>query len=358
MSESGAVAPGKLLLVGEYAVLEGAPALVAAVNRYVHVRVRAAPGDGGTITCTPLGVCDERFRVAGGRVLCRNGVAARLGLTASLLPRIVEVLTGSAESLQGLAIEIDSGQLFEQSGAGSDRAKLGLGSSAAVTAASIVALEGMLGGVSSPPEAPSSRLRRWLPIYRELLGGRASGADLAASLSGGLVEFRDPADRPPAMAERRWPEGLNWLPVWVGKPASTTGLVAAFDRWRLEQGKAASVAISELSKRSSIACAALDRPVDFLEALSDYADALDAMGRQSGIEIVSAPHRALMAAAEGVGVVYKSCGAGGGDIGVALSQDPERLRAFEAGLARIGALPLHLAVARTGSAPEPIAGGS
>src|SRR5262245_60415453 len=32
-------APGKLFLMGEYAVLDGAPAIVAAVNREVRVRV-------------------------------------------------------------------------------------------------------------------------------------------------------------------------------------------------------------------------------------------------------------------------------------------------------------------------------
>ena len=44
MNGGTARAPGKLFVTGEYAVLEGAPALVAAVDRYARVSV--LPGNG------------------------------------------------------------------------------------------------------------------------------------------------------------------------------------------------------------------------------------------------------------------------------------------------------------------------
>ena len=46
MSRVTASAPGKLFLAGEYAVLAGAPALVAAVDRRAHVRAVLEPGAG------------------------------------------------------------------------------------------------------------------------------------------------------------------------------------------------------------------------------------------------------------------------------------------------------------------------
>jgi len=39
MMEVTASTPGKLVLLGDYAVLEGAPALVMAVNRHAKVRI-------------------------------------------------------------------------------------------------------------------------------------------------------------------------------------------------------------------------------------------------------------------------------------------------------------------------------
>ena len=38
-------APGKMIILGEYAVLEGAEALVYAVNRKAHVTAQIIPGN-------------------------------------------------------------------------------------------------------------------------------------------------------------------------------------------------------------------------------------------------------------------------------------------------------------------------
>ncbi len=51
-----ASAPGKLVLLGEYAVLFGAPAVVMAVNRRAVVTVGKAPGEKWVVTAPVLGV--------------------------------------------------------------------------------------------------------------------------------------------------------------------------------------------------------------------------------------------------------------------------------------------------------------
>ncbi|EIM03110.1 hypothetical protein UUC_07101, partial [Rhodanobacter denitrificans] len=58
-------------------------------------------------------------------------------------------------------------------------------------------------------------------------------------------------------------------------------------------------------------------------------------------------HRALAALAARLGVAYKTCGAGGGDIGIALATDAARLQAFRRAASAAGfpVLDLHPAAA-------------
>ena len=94
----------------------------------------------------------------------------------------------------------------------------------------------------------------------------------------------------------------------------------------------------ELTTCASIAAAALleHNVVALLEAIDAYAVGLAHLGRASGLDIVSAEHLALAAVALACGVTYKPCGAGGGDIGIALTTDADRLRAFRHGVVQAG----------------------
>jgi phosphomevalonate kinase len=58
-----------------------------------------------------------------------------------------------------------------------------------------------------------------------------------------------------------------------------------------------------------------------------YRDELETYDRDLDLGIFAAGHRELAAAAPD-SVLYKPCGAGGGDIGIALSPDSAALRAF------------------------------
>jgi hypothetical protein len=65
-----ASAPGKLLLIGEYAVLDGAPALVMAVDRRVKVRLRRASSGTGWLSAAQLGFERAAMRVEGDVLRC------------------------------------------------------------------------------------------------------------------------------------------------------------------------------------------------------------------------------------------------------------------------------------------------
>lgn len=125
-------APGKVVLVGEYAVLDGAPALVLAIDRGVRCEVSAGSG-----VETPDG--DDRFV----RPALRDGPEARYRFSA-----------WNPVDLPG---------------------KPGFGGSAAACVAACIAAG-----------RPGSEAYE---IHRRVQGG-GSGLDIAASLHGGLIRFQ------------------------------------------------------------------------------------------------------------------------------------------------------------------------
>lgn len=345
MNPSCARAPGKLLLIGEYAVLDGAPALVMAVNRCVDVRIEPARGDSGRLSAPQLGIRQGAMRIEGDQLRCDGEDPPALGLTGRLVPAILRALGRAHGEIATIDVEIDSAALFE-SDAGRP-VKLGLGSSAAVCAALTVALTDWF-DPSAGGSGPGERLRRWLPVYREALGARASGADLAAAFFGGFSRFRS-IGRVSDCSPVTWPENLYWRAVWTRQAAQTTDYVGAFDAWKRSDPYGASALVARLNEIAARASATAEDGAELFQACRAYADALAGLGEAMGAEIMTAPHRRLAELGRQCGVVYKSCGAGGGDLGIALALEPDRLGVFETGISDCGGVPLNLDISDSGA---------
>jgi phosphomevalonate kinase len=80
-----------------------------------------------------------------------------------------------------------------------------------------------------------------------------------------------------------------------------------------------------------------------VEAMREYGRGLTALSDASGVDIACREHRAIGAIAAECGVAYKSCGAGGGDVGVALGTDSLALDEFKKRAGRAGWQLLNLA---------------
>lgn len=164
-----ATAPGKLVLMGEYAVLDGSAALVLAVHRGVGCRVK--PGGRSLRLATPG---DDRF--------------VRAALTAVSAPRA-----------QYHFFDLDPLEL---------PGKPGFGGSAAATVAAVLA------GGGAGPEA--------FEVHRRVQGG-GSGIDVAASLHGGMIRFEAGVVRSQPVVQP--------VVVFSGRPAQTGPRVAAYRAW-------------------------------------------------------------------------------------------------------------------------------
>ncbi len=328
-----ASAPGKLIVIGEYAVLEGAPALVLALDR--RVRVRVGPGN-GLLSAPQMGVQLDCRNLGNQAAMVDQASRRQLGLTGRFIPGLLRAHGIDMTELGSVNIEIDSSELYFDHGDGWP-VKLGLGSSAAVSVALARGLSALLG------IGPDWRdLRAWidhlLPIYRRALGSRASGADLAASLHGGAIVYRDHS--PGAeIASAAWPKGLQWSVIWTGQSAQTVDFVERFAEWRASDQDSGKW-IGQLGFIARSASAVGINAGELLAAMELYAAALTGMAEAAGLEIMTPMHRAFRELAARREVIYKSCGAGGGDLGIAVAESAGQLQSFLGEVREMGGFPI------------------
>ena len=286
---SRARAPGKIVLSGAYAVLSGAPALVAAVDRYV--------------------IADS-------------------GRASEFETPEVRAALGDAPAPWFDASELREGGK-----------KLGLGSSAAIVVASLAALE-----LDSEPDLTDVALcarvyERALVAHRVAQGG-GSGVDVASSAHGGVLAARRVAGELELTAVHL-PSALHFE-VWACSAAASTAELLS--RIRALEARDPNLHHARLAAQAAAAEAALDATVrghaaDFVTAIGRQVTALGELGEAAGTPIVTPEHAELAGLAHAHGAAFLPAGAGGGDVAyyVGSSAPPaafgERARAL--GLTRL-----------------------
>ncbi|MGH8110723.1 MAG: mevalonate kinase family protein [Rhodanobacteraceae bacterium] len=317
-----ASAPGKLVLLGEYAVLVGAPALVLAVNRRAHATLTAIQGDHWEIVSPTLGL-EARLTLRETGAGWDGAAPHELAWVAMLLER-----SRQAAGLPAYRVELDSDAFYIDHAGG--RVKLGLGSSAALSVA-------LLGGLRACAERATPTLDECIRAHRAIQHGRGSGIDVAAAFMGGLSRY-ELAGESARCSPARLPEDLAWRCIYSGRPASTGAMLAAVAAWRRREPASFARCTRELATISSrgVDAVATNDAAAFLSSLHDYARALAAFGDTAGVDIASREHRAISVIARSGGCVYKSCGAGGGDVGVTFAVEDKRVRDVCARVDRAG----------------------
>jgi len=339
-------APGKLVLLGEYAVLFGHPAVVLAVDRRARVDLRAAEAGEWTVTAPGFEETTGEFAVDG-----TNGFrwrnpdsdsAGRLVLVEKLIGSLVTAKLLIPEDLPPASITLDTREFFQPTASGV--AKLGLGSSAALTVALTEALRCWSHGGERRPIIDLVRL---LDLHRAFQGGRGSGIDLAASLIGGVVEYElTDGGRDPSASSLELPESLHLIFIWTGRSASTGDFLARLDAGMISDDGEIVAVLNQLGRISAAGIADLraGRVSELLDDVSDFGRAMERLGGAAGIPILSDEHLELRRLADDVGLSYKPSGAGGGDVGIGFTDDPELAAAFTAKATAAGFQPLDLKV--------------
>ncbi|MCC6526578.1 MAG: hypothetical protein IT373_28275 [Polyangiaceae bacterium] len=271
-------APGKLVLSGAYAVLEGATAIVAAVDRYATA----------------------------------DSSAPASFVTAEVAAAIARGALVSAPAFDAAPLRAATD--------GRSR-KLGLGSSAAILVASIATAlgEAGLGGHALAQEA----FARALPAHRVAQGG-GSGVDVAASAHGGVVRCRlelaaspeatvAAAGPPLEVAPVALPAGLHVHVVASQGEVATRSMLGAVRALAREAPERYAAWLARARVGSDAALAATTAGA-FVAALDEQFRALAELGRAAGVPIVTPAMECVARQARVLGATFGPSGAGGGDV--------------------------------------------
>ncbi|WP_432790235.1 phosphomevalonate kinase [Brevibacterium sp. K11IcPPYGO002] len=337
-------APGKLFIAGEYAVVEpGQPAVLIAVDRCITVRLTESEG-AGRIHSSEYGQAPVVWRREddGEHIIVDE---RPFDYVLSAISTVEELRSGRGASPRYFDLEISS-ELND-----SDGRKFGLGSSAAVTVATIAALDEFYRLGLTLTE------RFKLAVLSTIaISTKASGGDLAASTFGGWIRYSSP-DRAALHAHREahgvvsamscseWagcsarrvtpPSSLDLLVGWTGSPASTEHLVTRVHtpRERTDESSTESSPAAQKPRPLVSFAAESHTLVDDLVAAFDADDAeaslttirsvralLRRLSDSTGSLIETEALHDLCEIAETHGAAAKPSGAGGGDCGIALAQ--------------------------------------
>lgn len=276
-----ALAPGKLVLTGAYAVLDGAPAIAAAVDRY-------AIADTARWTTTP-------------------SVEIHAAFGARPAP------------------EVDVAMLENRSGR-----KLGLGSSAAALVAALGATALDRGEDISDPIVRHALFRHAREAHARAQHG-GSGVDVATSVFGGVIQYTV-EEYEAAVDAVEWPSGLVLATYFTGHSARTSDLLARVRaaRERSPQGMARMAAA--LFSAAVAAAGAMRRDAsEFVQCARAYGALLSELGTLADAPIVPEACAELARIAATEDAAFLPSGAGGGDVAVWLGvSDPSELFAAQA----------------------------
>jgi phosphomevalonate kinase len=314
-----ASAPGKLVLTGEYAVLENAPAVSAATNLRATVELGLTTEDKHELHVLNTSAV-YRFTVSDRGELQWLDAPGEHGTLLTAAAQVIDLQPAFNDG-QHVTISIDTRDFYRLSQTG-DPVKKGIGSSAAIAVALTAALQKFVG--------TEADINTALELHQSFQGSRGSGIDIVTSWHGGLVEMQP--GNPPCVQKLHWPEGLQVLPVWTGQAASTTDKLRQLEDFRANNPAVCQQQFAALCAASASAaqCWQSTDVTELLAAISSFAETLKNFDAAASLGIWSDVHGRLQALAAECGVIYKPSGAGGGDYGLAFAAEVSGIRQFEA----------------------------
>ena len=285
------IAPGKVFLVGEYAVLDEGCAVLAAITR--HAEAQFIPR-----------------------------MDSMPPMVAELVKRAKTELGEAAAALPPGAVFVNSDDFHFGCAAG------GLGSSAAIAVATVGAVYASLG------LAIDERKQQIFAIAdagrRAAQGDVGSGADTAAATHGGLIQITRHKDTLPRIDCIAPPAGLHLVLFSAGRSISTHQMTAGLHEYALHKPAAFEHAMGNLREIAHrfVGEVTAGHATGAVVAAGKYGEELAKLSVAAAVPIVTEAFERASHLAREFGGIAKPIGAGGGEIGLAMFATPEAAQRF------------------------------
>lgn len=319
--------PGKLMVAGEFAVLEPYQKLiVTAVNRFVYTTIKT--NDVNEVNVMDFNMKHLNWSWKGNSIVFDNDYN-KLRFVKSAMQITYQYLKDRNIAIYPVSLSVKS-ELADASGV-----KYGLGSSAAVVTSVVKAILSKF----LPAQPPEDVIFKLAAIAHVTTQRNGSGADIAASTYGGVLEYTsfqaewllkeiETSSNITTLIEKKWtylsihpisfPTTINMLVAWTGKAASTKKLVEQIKLLKKRNPEAYETFLQKSADAVKTIIKGMhgnDKDI-FFSGIKQNRLALSELGEAANVEIETDKLYIMSKVAEQAGGAGKLSGAGGGDCGL------------------------------------------
>lgn len=345
-------APGKLYIAGEYAVVEnGIPAIIVAVDQYITANICATDKELGIIKSKQFND-DEivwKRNDQGFITTCNDNSSFNYVISAIKMTDKYALLSGNAP--KNFDINID-GSLTNGNGK-----KYGLGSSAAVTVATVKAVAALY-----DLKLNSMEIFKLSALSHLDVQGNGSLGDVASSSFGGWIAFSSFDKKWVKMHEddllflmsNNWPDlmikpltppdNLRLLIGWTGTPASTSNLLKNV-KYNIDQSKYKNFLLESRECIHNMIKGFQNHNLNIIKSgIEKNREIINKLAQFTGIDIETSKLKNLCDIASQYDGAGKTSGAGGGDCGIVIIDCKKSVDDLEQEWKNNGIEPLHLKI--------------
>ncbi|MBU5678631.1 MAG: phosphomevalonate kinase [Candidatus Aenigmatarchaeota archaeon] len=379
-------APGKLFIAGEWAILElGNPGIVASIDKRVYVELdkinNKKEKNKILLTFEEIGTKNIEARFEDNELKIFSKVKKETKEYMKFVKAAIEIALLYIREFKPFKIRTwGKGTSIKM---GKNLIKIGFGSSAACTVATIASIL-KFHNHDIESEDAKERIYKLATIAHYIAQGKlGSGFDIASSCYGGIFAYYrfDPnwlnerieinngkivvKEDLKKIVDKKWPyfkierlpmlKDFQLLVGWTGEKASTSEMIKRINEWRAKSGeeeyKAFCSNVNSLVNNLIIAWKKEDKK-KILELIRKNEEYLRELGKRADVNIETEKLRKLSEIANSLGGAGKLSGAGGGDCGIAITFSKEIARKIKNNWKRDNIVPLDVSISKDGFKKE------